>query len=35
VELKHHKLNNAFTYIKAALDGLRLFLDPTNKIRKD
>jgi GT2 family glycosyltransferase len=33
VELKHHKLDSAFTYIRAVLDGLRLFLDPTNKIR--
>ena len=32
VELKHHKLHSAFTYIRAVLDGLRLYLDPTNKI---
>ncbi len=34
VELKNHKLGSAFTYIRATQDGLRLFLDPTNKIRK-
>jgi GT2 family glycosyltransferase len=30
VELKHHKLEGAFTYLKAAYDGLHMFLDPRN-----
>ena len=33
VELKHSKLQRAFTYIRAVRDGLLLFLDPTNRIR--
>ncbi len=32
VELKHRNLTNAFAYLRAVMDGLRLFLDPTNKI---
>jgi GT2 family glycosyltransferase len=32
VELKHRKLQRVFTYIRAVRDGLRLFLDPTNRI---
>ena len=28
VELKHRKLDSVFTYLRAALDGLHLFLDP-------
>ena len=30
VELKHRKLDGAFTYLRAAFDGLHLFLDPRN-----
>lgn len=30
VELKHRKRDGAFTYLRAAFDGLRLFLDPRN-----
>jgi GT2 family glycosyltransferase len=30
VELKHRQLDGVFTYLRAAFDGLRLFLDPRN-----
>jgi GT2 family glycosyltransferase len=30
VELKHGKLDGVFTYLRAAFDGLHLFLDPRN-----
>jgi GT2 family glycosyltransferase len=30
VELKHHEIRGAFTYLKAAKDGLHLYLDPRN-----
>ncbi len=32
VELKHHALAGAFTYLRAGFDGLLLFLDPRNRI---
>ena len=31
VELKHHTLAGAFTYLRAGFDGLLLFLDPKNR----
>jgi len=30
VELKHHTLAGALTYLRAGFDGLLLFLDPRN-----
>jgi GT2 family glycosyltransferase len=31
VELKHHTIKGAFTYLRAGFDGLLLFLNPTNR----
>jgi len=32
VELKHHSKAGAFMWLRAAYDGLKLYLDPTNKL---
>ena len=34
VDLKYRKLDSAFTYFRAVIDGLHLFLDPKNLIPK-
>ena len=34
VDLKYRKLDSAFTYLRAALDGLHLFLDPRSLTHK-